>query len=159
MFEKRRYHPIAILIYLIAGFKKWLPLLIVSYISEGLTENWWGNLFFFGVVLSLSLQALLRYFFEYYQLFEEKIVIYKGIFQKKEIDIPYERIQTIKERQWFFFKPFQIIPSYSLKRRLQEPKKPKWICLLFLKQSSNKSNLIAINISQKMFWIKKVVEQ
>lgn len=108
MFEKRRYHPIAILIYLIAGFKKWLPLLIVSYISEGLTENWWGNLFFFGVVLSLSLQALLRYFFEYYQLFEEKIVIYKGIFQKKEIDIPYERIQTIKERQWFFFKPFQI---------------------------------------------------
>lgn len=65
------------------------------------------SIFFRSGFKSLS-PALLRYFFEYYQLFEEKIVIYKGIFQKKEIDIPYERIQTIKERQWFFFKPFQI---------------------------------------------------
>ena len=35
--------------------------------------------------------------------------MYKGIFNKRETEITYERIQTVKQRQWFFFKPFNII--------------------------------------------------
>ena len=62
-----------------------------------------------AIVLLSLIQALWKYFSQTYQISSEKIILYRGFFRKRETDIPYERIQTIKQRQWFFFKPFGVI--------------------------------------------------
>ncbi len=62
-----------------------------------------------AIVLLSLIQALWKYFSQTYQISSEKIILYRGVFRKRETDIPYERIQTIKQRQWFFFKPFGVI--------------------------------------------------
>ncbi|MFJ1628488.1 PH domain-containing protein, partial [Marinilactibacillus psychrotolerans] len=68
-----------------------------------------GILVLLAVFLFVTAQSLWKYFSQSYQISSEKIILYQGVFRKRETDIPYERIQTIKQRQWFFFKPFNTI--------------------------------------------------
>lgn len=107
MSEKRHFHPLAIVISLFESIKSMFFIFLIIIFRSGL-DHWYGWGACGGLLLILLGFALVRYFFEYYEISPEKVVIYKGIFRKSETDIPYERIQTIKQRQWFFFQPFQV---------------------------------------------------
>ncbi|MBM6614851.1 PH domain-containing protein [Desemzia sp. RIT804] len=88
--------------------KSWIFVFFLLIVNGELMSAF-GIIALSAIVLLVLIQALWKYFSQSYQISSEKIVLYRGVFQKKETDIPYERIQTIKQRQWFFFKPFDTI--------------------------------------------------
>ncbi|MGX7204349.1 PH domain-containing protein [Enterococcus pingfangensis] len=108
MSEKKRFHPLAILIFLLKGIRTWFFLLVLLIIN-GWIYTLYGKLAAAALVLLIIGSAIANYFSQAYQISSEKIIIYQGIFRKHEIDIPYDRIQTIKQRQWFFFQPFHVV--------------------------------------------------
>lgn len=108
MSERQRFHPMAIAIYWLQLLRGWLFYIVIIVINGGIKERFGiitlSVIFIFSFVL-----AMIRYKTRSYTINADKIVFYHGIFRKKETDIPYERIQTIKQRQWFFLKPFNLI--------------------------------------------------
>ncbi len=108
MSERKRFHPLAIVIFWFNSIRKWLYFLILLALNGELFSMF--GLIATGLLLLLTLiVAVVKYFSQTYYITPEKIMIYQGIFLKRELDIPYGRIQTIKQRQWFFFRPFNII--------------------------------------------------
>lgn len=107
MSEKQHFHPLALLVnffYLVRG-TFYLFLLILFQNNQGILRGGWlaGGLLFL-----LLCYAGVKYWFAYYEISPEQVVVYQGIFRKKETILPYERMQTIKQRQWFFFRPFGV---------------------------------------------------
>jgi len=107
MSEPKRFHPLALIIYLFNGIKNTFFLFILILLDNGF-QTTFDQVAFAIVLMSIIIYALWKYFSETYQVSPQKIVIYRGVWNKRETDIPYERIQTIKQRQWFFFKPFHV---------------------------------------------------
>lgn len=108
MSERQRFHPLAIVVYLFNGLKSW-TFAVLLLVFNGELMTLFGLIALSALVLLVLIQALWKYFSQTYQVSPEKIILYRGVFRKRETDIPYERIQTIKQRQWFFFKPFDVI--------------------------------------------------
>lgn len=107
MSNKQHFHPLALLIHfseLVKGF-----IFFFLIIGFKLADSGYVFLALGALIFVLALLAFTSYWFTYYQVTEEHILINKGIFNKKETIIPYNRIQTIKQRQWFFFKPFHLV--------------------------------------------------
>lgn len=107
MSEKARFHPLALVIYFIEGIKQWLFLFVLLFFrgSRGdISGKFLGSL----LMIVILLWAIAKYWTHFYQVTNQKIVLYHGILRQHELVIPYERIQTVKQRQWFFFKPFQL---------------------------------------------------
>lgn len=108
MSERKRFHPLAVVVYAFNGLRSWLFLIILLFIN-GAIQSTWGKLALAAIILWVLVHSVWKYFSQTYQISDQKIILYRGVVRKKETDIPYERIQTIKQRQWFFFKPFHII--------------------------------------------------
>lgn len=108
MSEKKRFHPIALVTYLVNALKSLAYLIIIAFINVSSDPSFAVGTVFAIILISL-IWALIRYFTRTYSINNYKIIMYSGIFVKKETEIPYERIQTIKQRQWFFYKPFNIV--------------------------------------------------
>lgn len=108
MSEKKRFHPIALITYFMTTLKGLIYLIILAFINIA-SSALVSLATVFVIILICLISALVRYFTRTYSINDDKIVIYSGIFVKKETEIPYERIQTIKQRQWFFYKPFNIV--------------------------------------------------
>lgn len=111
MSKKNRFHPIALPTYFLKFFGGFLFLFILVILNLG--ENPVFAIILSGAILVLcSCLALLKYFTHTYSIDDNKIVVYSGVFIKRETEIPYERIQTIKQKQWFFYKPFNIVQIF-----------------------------------------------
>ena len=108
MSSRQKFHPLAIANYWIQSIRSWGFFIILTIFNNGLNELFTQIVLVAIAVLTL-IYAFLTYFSRTYVISPEKIIIYHGIIRKKETDIPYDRIQTIKQRQWFFYKPFNII--------------------------------------------------
>lgn len=108
MSEKKRFHPIALVTYLVNALKSLAYLIIIAFINVS-SDPFFAVVTVFAIILISLIWALIRYFTRTYSINNYKIIMYSGIFVKKETEIPYERIQTIKQRQWFFYKPFNIV--------------------------------------------------
>lgn len=108
MSSRQKFHPLAIANYWIQAIKGWGFFIVLTIFNNGLRELFTLIALIAIAVLTL-VYALIKYFSRTYVISPEKIILYHGIFRKKETDIPYDRIQTIKQRQWFFYKPFNII--------------------------------------------------
>ena len=64
---------------------------------------------FIGAFLLLTaIPAVLNQFTFKLKVSAEQIQIKKGILNRQELDIPYSRMQSVKEKQWFFFAPFNL---------------------------------------------------
>lgn len=108
MSERKRFHPIAIIAYFIKSIKGFFVFILLVLLDAG-SEALEALPILVGIIAFSLLVSLIKYFTHSYKISEEKIVVYKGIFVRKEREIPYERIQTIKQRQWFFYKPFNLV--------------------------------------------------
>lgn len=106
--ERRKFHPSVMLVHFIKGMRSWLFLLFLILID---TEEIgvYQMVAVTAILIIVILRSIFKYFTQTYQVTPQKIIIYKGIIKKKETDISYDRIQTIKQRQWFFFKPFHVV--------------------------------------------------
>lgn len=108
MSDRQRFHPLAIAVYLFNGLKSWFFLFILILLN-GDWKTTLGKIAIVAIFLFVVIQSVWKYFSETYQILPNKIIVYQGILKKRETDIPYKRIQTIKQRQWFFFRPFNIV--------------------------------------------------
>jgi len=108
MSERKKFHPIVLLIYFFQGIRSWFFLLFLIFVSSD-GETAYRIVALSAVLILITATAFTKYFTQTYQISSEKIVVYRGIFQKRETDISYDRIQTVKQRQWFFFKPFRVV--------------------------------------------------
>ncbi|UQS84503.1 PH domain-containing protein [Apilactobacillus apisilvae] len=61
---------------------------------------------FFAIFLLIY--KIIFYFTYRYSILEDQLLIKHGLFFKKELHMPYERIQNIHRKQWFFLKPFHL---------------------------------------------------
>ncbi|WP_022797244.1 PH domain-containing protein [Bavariicoccus seileri] len=106
MSERVRFHPACILVSFFNGIKNSTILFLYGVFSNEL----WIMLAIISAILAFTaIIAVVKYFTQTYQITDDQIILYTGILNRKEINIPYDRIQTIKKRQWFFFKPFGLI--------------------------------------------------
>lgn len=106
MSERTRFHPAYVLVEIFKRLRN--TFLIVLYVL--ISSNVWFALGLLAALIILfSLIALIKYYTQGYQITPDKLILYRGVLNRKEVDIPYDRIQTIKKRQWFFFKPFGVI--------------------------------------------------
>ena len=108
MSEAKHFHPLAFFLLFFSQVKTWwfifLPLL--PRIVAGEKWTWWLIL---GLLTLASGHAFLSYWFARYQLTTTHLDIMQGIFIKKRRTIPYERIQSVHQRQWFFLRPFDLV--------------------------------------------------
>lgn len=109
MSKKVHYHPLTILLHILSALKAWIPFIVIGIIRNGFKDGWETLLIFGGAAMLLSMWACVKYFFESYTIDADKMVIYEGIIRKKEIEVTYERMQAIKQRQWFFLVPFHVV--------------------------------------------------
>ncbi|TVS93365.1 PH domain-containing protein, partial [Enterococcus durans] len=109
MSKKVHYHPLTILLHILSALKAWIPFIVIGIIRNGFKDGWETLLIFGGAAMLLSMWACVKYFFESYTIDADKLVIYEGIIRKKEIEVTYERMQAIKQRQWFFLVPFHVV--------------------------------------------------
>ena len=111
MSDRKRFHPIVILSHFIKSIRGFLFATILFLISSEL-GIFYNMLIIYGIIAICLIIALVKYFTNTYFIEDNKIVMYKGIFLKKETEITFERIQTIKQRQWFFYRPFNVVQIF-----------------------------------------------
>ena len=64
-------------------------------------------LFFIGALSAVG--SIIAYFKFYYYIKNDEFVIEKGLFQKKKINIPFDRIQTINFEQNLIHRAFNVV--------------------------------------------------
>ncbi|EOT25596.1 PH domain-containing protein [Enterococcus saccharolyticus] len=106
MSEKHRYHPISWGLAFFQQLKNFvIPIVLLLFQWRELPLGW----LIVGLFLLISIIASFQYFTHYYKVTTDSLIVYSGIVNKKETIIPYERMQTLKQQQWFFFKPFHVV--------------------------------------------------
>lgn len=108
MSEAKHFHPLALPILFFSRVKKWW-LILLPLFPRLTTGDWRSLLILFALFLLNGGSAFLSYWFYRYQLTGDHLEITQGVFVKKRRLIPYERIQSIHQRQWFFLKPFHLV--------------------------------------------------
>jgi len=105
-----RLHPIAILVFSTAVLKQ-LGFVFLLGVSNSLFRGQWDitTIVIGGELLVTLAIATWRWFFFRYQITPDTITIERGLFAKKTSHIPRHNIQTIQQRQWFFFKPLHVL--------------------------------------------------
>lgn len=109
MNEFKRFHPLSIVSFMVQGARKSFVILLFWFIRAESLSLIFNVISVSIYLLTLFMISLFKYFSQKYRIGEDKVEIYSGIIKKREKDISYDRIQTVKQRQWFFFKPFGVI--------------------------------------------------
>lgn len=115
MFEERRLHPIALMKEMITNIRRNIVPIVVALFSifrgiesTGYLPSWAIYFITVLVVLLILTPAVLKYITYKYTLEDQGIRIKYGLIFRKNTYIPYERIQTVQKKQWFFFIPFNV---------------------------------------------------
>lgn len=115
MFEERRLHPIALIKEIITNVRRNIVPIVVGLFSvfrainsNGYLPDWAVYLIIVIVILLILTPAVLKYITYKYTLEDQGIRIKYGLIFRKNTYIPYERIQTVQKKQWFFFIPFNV---------------------------------------------------
>lgn len=116
MYSERRLHPIALLKELFDNLRKSIVPVVVGLFSvfQGIKNNQWLLMWLLPVliviaVFAMFIPAVVKYWTYCYTLEEKGLRIKYGLIFRKNIFIPYERIQTVQQKQWFFFIPFGVV--------------------------------------------------
>lgn len=105
---RQKFHPSVILLYFIRDIRKWLFLIILIWFDLN-NRGTYSIIGLSALFLLIFTRSLIHYMTHRYTVTAEHVVVYKGVFKKKETEISYDRMQTVKQKQWFFFKPFNVV--------------------------------------------------
>lgn len=111
-----RQSPIAILVILFEFIRRILsafwPILLI-YILRGRTSGNNGDPVYLYIGLGISLisvvGSLISYFRYYYYVTDTDLIIEKGLFERKKITVPFDRIQTINSEQKIIHQLFRVV--------------------------------------------------
>ncbi|MFC6255346.1 PH domain-containing protein [Secundilactobacillus hailunensis] len=104
----KHLHPLAILPMI---WKNLVNVVFSILIVFGLFKvlKQWQYFTILGIVVSLAvLLAILKYWCLTYELGNQAITIHSGVIFRQQVHIPYNRIQTLQLKQWFYMKPFHV---------------------------------------------------
>jgi putative membrane protein len=108
----QRLSPIAILYFTVKVFSQLFsniiyltPIIILSYEKVLANPQLWLPVILLSIALIVALTTLKFYFFQY-RLTNGHIEIRSGIFSKKHINLPFDRIQNVKLEQPLYYRPF-----------------------------------------------------
>lgn len=59
-----------------------------------------------AVIIFMLASALTSYFFYFFRIHQQHVEIRSGVFQRKQLNLPFWRIQNVKIEQPFYFRPF-----------------------------------------------------
>lgn len=99
------YFMVAIVKNLINNFVYIIPAIIAGYSHVKENPSLWFPIFIIVVCLLFTSMFLTFYFFQY-RLTKQHIEIKSGIFAKKHINLPFDRIQNVKLEQPIYYRPF-----------------------------------------------------
>ena len=103
----QRFHPLSIVIYTVKNVRNLFFIFILIFLNAD--SSLLMTLLEIALLLLLCLiSGMVRYFFESYAITDTRILLKRGVFKKQTTEVPYERIQSIREQAWFFYKPFGI---------------------------------------------------
>lgn len=108
MNKNSRLHPLAFFVFLYNNLKRYL-LFIIFLFFEIIGDRHSGLLLYGSLILLLIfsfIDALFRYIFFAYRFDENSLTIDSGVFVRHHEHIPFNKIQTIQHKQWFFLQPF-----------------------------------------------------
>lgn len=107
----RRLSPVTLGYFIVKGIPHlvnlWPALVIVWASGETLRGVFWPYGIYL-IVISLSLMALLPYWFFRYQIAEDHIQIRSGVLQRKRLTLYFDRVQQADIAQPFYFRPFNL---------------------------------------------------
>ncbi len=111
--QAQRQSPIAILVILQKLFRTLIrsawPLLVIYFINPEKRFELYLAVIGIGVVFISSVSSLTSYFTFYFYLNDEELIIRKGLFNKVNRNIPYDRIQTINFKQTIIHQFFNVV--------------------------------------------------
>ncbi len=108
-----RQSPVAIFIILFRFI--WLfirqafPLVIVFFINPARLQDSFWSIVGVGVAIIPMTLSIISYFKYYYYIQGNELIIEKGIFQKRKLNIPFDRIQTINFKQNIIHQIFNVV--------------------------------------------------
>ncbi|MEJ6347701.1 PH domain-containing protein [Holzapfeliella sp. He02] len=103
MYNHKRFHPLALVIRFFESITSILGALIAGIIGI-FSGHFWLLLF---PIIYISVEVI-SYMTTYYTVDEQNVTIQKGLINKSTTVIPYDRIQTVRQSQWFFLAPFDL---------------------------------------------------
>lgn len=103
MYNHKRFHPMALVLALFKSFKTLVGFLILAILGAAS-----GRLTFLWLPVLYIVIEIVSYLTTYYTVDEADITIQKGLIKKTTTVIPYDRIQTVRQSQWFFLAPFDL---------------------------------------------------
>lgn len=108
MSKAKRYHPLALISHLFMAFKGTFFIFVLLLINVKSYSSY-RVIAAACIAIIIIIHSVSQYLTTSYQALPGKIIIKNGVFNKKVTLIPYDNIQSIKQQQWFFFKPFQVV--------------------------------------------------
>ena len=108
--KSNRLHPLAFFVFLYNNLKR--SFLLILFLFFEIIGDRHPGLFLYGLLIILVIfsfvDALLRYIFFAYHFDENSLTIDSGVFIRHHEHIPFNKIQTIQHKQWFFLQPFDL---------------------------------------------------
>lgn len=102
MINKQHLHPFALLIKVGFLFRDFLP----AVLGFVFLRQYWQIWLILPVVLILW--ACLDYYCFTYEMTDKELIVNSGVIIKQQRHIPYQQIQNLQRRQWFFLEPFGV---------------------------------------------------
>ncbi|MCP0887970.1 PH domain-containing protein [Ligilactobacillus sp. WILCCON 0076] len=104
-----RLHPLMILQQSFITAKKQATIYFLTVTLFLVHKYFYAILLFCGVTFWCLGNAFYQWLFFKYRFEQDQLVIKKGLFIKKQLIVPYNRIQSLQRQVWFVFKPLGII--------------------------------------------------
>ncbi len=108
MFEKEKLHPIFLVTALIESIRTHIIAVAILFFTF-MRDGELNSPFFLLFIVLIPMVAVFKYFTFSFQISDDGIRVKSGVFVKKNIMIPYDRIQTMQQKQWFFYRPFHVV--------------------------------------------------
>ncbi len=108
-----RQSPIAIVLILFRFVRlvvrQLLPFLIILFINPSAGSDSWWTIGLSILLGTTTLLSIISYFKFYYYIKDEELIIERGLFQKKKLNVPFDRIQTINFNQNIVHRFFNVV--------------------------------------------------
>lgn len=108
MSKPKHCHPMALVMTLATTFKSFAFIFLIAFFNRDSFQGYFPLVAASLVFMIIGLASLI-YWYRTYDLQSNQLVIHHGVLVKHHTTIPYDNIQTISQRQWFFLKPFHLV--------------------------------------------------
>ena len=100
----------AFFVRVIKNIYRFIGLFLIIFIDSGDDPMpLWAKFAAVAIILGLMIgPALIGHFTFKLKVTDERLLVKQGVINRRELDIPYSRIQAVSEKQWFFFAPFNL---------------------------------------------------